>query len=105
MLAAALTILPALAQSQKVSSAQPGPTADELEARAAALHEQPARYAEAARLYKRAAQLRGEHDPIALKDLRMAAYLFGYSNQLFDARKAMESVAERALARGDVWRA
>jgi tetratricopeptide (TPR) repeat protein len=79
--------------------------ADELEAQAAALHDQLDRYSEAARLYKESAALRSAIDPRGVESLAMAAHLYHYANRLFDARKTMEQAAQRALARGDVLRA
>ena len=77
-------------------------TADELEQRATALLDQPARYSEAARLFKESAALRSASDPRAVESLTKAAHLYHYAGRLFDARKTMERAAQRALANGDV---
>jgi hypothetical protein len=79
--------------------------ADQLEKQAGELHDQLARYPEAARLYKQSAALRAEADPRAVEALAMAAHLYNYAGRLFDARKTMEQAAKRALAGGDVLRA
>ena len=108
-LAVALSMLPNRAVTQtsiKTAPARISVTrADELEAQAAALHEQLNRYPEAARLYKEAASLRSATDPRAVESLALAAHLYHYANRLFDARRTMEQAANRALARGDVLRA
>jgi hypothetical protein len=79
--------------------------ADALEAKAAKLHDKPARYAEAAWMYREAAALRPYADARAVEALATAARLYGYANRFIDARKTMEQAAQRALARGDVVRA
>ena len=105
----ALSAFPARALTQTaVKSAltvQPMTPAEELEQQAAVLHDEIARYAEAARLYREAASRRSSTDPRAVESLSTAAHLFHYANRLFDARKTMEQAAQRALARGDVIRA
>jgi hypothetical protein len=97
----ALSVLSTGAATQNVVSTK-AITPDELEERAAALLVQPARYGEAARLYQDAAALRNVSDPRAVEALMKAAHLYHYANRLFDARKAMEQAARRALANGDV---
>lgn len=97
----ALSVLSTGSAHQITNSATPT-TADELEERAAALHGQPARYGEAARLYRESAALRSASDPRAVEALTKAAHLYHYANRLFDARKVMEQAARRALANGDV---
>ena len=77
----------------------------ELQEQAIALHAQPARAAEAARLHIQSAYLRNPNDPEAVQSLAMAAHLYGYAKRSFDARRTMEEAAERALAMGDVVRA
>lgn len=77
----------------------------ELQEQAVALHAQPARAVEAARLHKQSAYLRNRNDPEAVQSLAMAAHLFGYAKRPLEARKTMEEAAERALAMGDVVRA
>src|SRR5687768_1173993 len=79
--------------------------ADALLDSAAILHEQPARYADAARFYRESAALRPWADAAAVEALAKAAHLYGYANRLTDARRTMEQAAQRALARGDVVRA
>ncbi|HEY0674535.1 MAG TPA: hypothetical protein VGD27_19820, partial [Longimicrobiales bacterium] len=101
----ALSALPAAAAAQTAINTSAAPSADQLEERATALHDQIGRYSEAARLYKASAALRAETDPRAVESLAMAAHLYHYANRLFDARKTMEQAARRALARGDVMRA
>lgn len=101
----ALSALPAAAAAQTAINNSAAPSADQLEERATALHDQIGRYSEAARLYKASAALRAETDPRAVESLAMAAHLYHYANRLFDARKTMEQAARRALARGDVMRA
>lgn len=102
-LALVLSVLPSLAVTQTATRSEARiVTADELEQRAAALLDQPQRYSEAARLFKESAEMRAETDPRAVSALMKSAHLFHYANRLFDARKAMEQAAERALAGGDV---
>jgi hypothetical protein len=107
-LATAFTLLPARAESQtSAKSSQPEPVsriqrAIELEELAIALHGQPARAVEAARLHKQSASLRNANDPEAVQSLAMAAHLFGYGNRTLEARRTMEQAADRALAMGDV---
>jgi hypothetical protein len=79
--------------------------ATELQKQAVALHGQPARAAEAARLHKQSAYSRNRNDPEAVQSLAMAAHLFGYAKRPIEARRTMEEAAERALAMGDVVRA
>ncbi len=74
----------------------------ELQEQAVALHAQPTRAAEAARLHKESASLRNAKDPEALQSLAMAAHLVGYAKRPIEARRTMEQAAERALAMGDV---
>lgn len=72
-----------------------------LEAEAARLHQLPNRWADAASLYRAAADLRQREDPQARQDLFVAANL---SYQLGDrpaAVTALESAGSRALSAGD----
>lgn len=72
-----------------------------LEAEAARLHQFPNRWADAASLYRAAADLRQREDPQARQDLFVAANL---SYQLGDrpaAVTALESAGSRALSAGD----
>ena len=77
----------------------------ELEQRAQALHVDPARASDAARLHRQSAHLRSANDPEAVESLAMAAHLFNYSKRPLAARNTMEEAADRALAMGDVFRA
>jgi hypothetical protein len=79
--------------------------ADALQDSAAALHDQPVRYSDAARMYRESAALRAWTDAKAVEALASAAHLYNYANRLNDARRTMEQAAQRALARGDVVRA
>ena len=75
--------------------------AAQLEAEAARLHQFPNRWADAASLYRAAADLRQREDPQARQDLFMAANL---SYQLGDrpaAVTALEAAGSRALSAGD----
>src|SRR5687767_4086045 len=69
--------------------------ADEFQDRAAALHDQPRRYSDAAWLYRESAALRAATDPRAIESLATAAHLYHYANRLLDARKTMEQAARR----------
>ncbi len=89
-------------QSALAMLTDPVEKAVELERKAEALYGQPSRYAEAARLHMRAAQLRQGSDPLHVRNLEMAARLFFYSRHKTEALHAMEAAAERALAAGDV---
>jgi hypothetical protein len=75
--------------------------ADQLHARALALHAQPGRYLEAARLHRAEAALRAPGDPQAFECLRLSARLLVYAHRLDDARSMMERTANTALARAD----
>jgi hypothetical protein len=103
------SLLPSLIVAQTTIKASAPTTraalADEIQQRAAALHDQPRRYSEAAWLYRESAALRAATDPRAIESLATAAHLYHYANRLFDARKTMEQAARQALARGDVVRA
>jgi hypothetical protein len=79
--------------------------ANALQDSAAALHDQPIRYSDAARMYRESAALRSWTDARAVEALASAAHLYNYANRLSDARRMMEQAAQRALARGDVVRA
>lgn len=76
-----------------------------LHEQAVALHAQPIRSADAARLHLQSAALRPTSDPQAVECLAMAAHLFNYAKRPLQARRTMESAAERALSTGDVKRA
>jgi hypothetical protein len=96
-LAVALAV-PAVTLAQSVADPE---RAALLEAEAARLYELPNRWADAASLYRAAADLRQREDPQARQDLFIAANL---SYQLGDrpaAVTALESAASRALSAGD----
>jgi tetratricopeptide (TPR) repeat protein len=81
------------------------PTSDmaaDLEAAASVLHGQPDRWAEAARLYVVAADLRQQEDPEARRDLLTAASLYYQMGDHAGAISALESAGARARAGGDV---
>jgi tetratricopeptide (TPR) repeat protein len=71
------------------------------EAEAARLHDQADRWADAASLYKAAADLRQHEDPQARQDLFLAANLLYQVGDMTGAIDALESAASRALAGGD----
>jgi hypothetical protein len=76
--------------------------ASDLEAAAAALHDRSERWADAARLYAVAAELRQSEDPRAREDLFKAASLYYATGRGAEAVAALESAAGRALAEGSV---
>jgi tetratricopeptide (TPR) repeat protein len=87
------------------ASPQVPPTSEmatDLEAAAAELHDRPGRWADAARLYVVAADLRQQEDPEARKDLFKAATLYYAVGHRAEAVAALESAGARALAGGDV---
>ncbi len=90
-------VAPADARSQSADPVQ----AAQIEAEAARLHEQPARWADAASLYLAAAQLRQHEDPQARRDLFLAANLHYQLGNRPAAVAALESAGTRALAGGD----
>ena len=106
-IAAATITTQAAAQVSAKASVPPSRTARaiELQEQAIALHAQPARAVDAARLHKQSAYLRNRNDPEAVQSLAMAAHLFGYAKRPIEARRTMEEAADRALAMGDVVRA
>ena len=97
-LTAVLTI-PSEGQSQTSADNQ---MAVELESEAARFLDQPDRWAYAANIYWAAAQLRGDDDPQAQEDLRIAASLVYETGDAAGAITALESAGSRALANGDV---
>jgi hypothetical protein len=97
-LAVAAAVLIPLTQLRAQSNA---PSADELLARARALHESPPLYAVAADLYRRVASMRDASDPRAVDALLMAGRLFTYSGDLGRGRSTMEQAGELALEQGD----
>ncbi len=74
----------------------------ELEARAWAMRDQMNRYPTAARLYREAADLRPDHDPQKVENLRQASRMSYYSNRPDQASRDAEAAARAALRRGDV---
>lgn len=76
--------------------------AADLEAAASGLHGQPDRWADAARLYVVAADLRQHEDPEARRDLLTAASLFYETGDNAGALAALEAAGVRALAGGSV---
>lgn len=86
------------------ASPQVPPTSEmaaDLELAAAGLHDRPERWADAARLYVVAADLRQREDPEARKDLFKAASLYYQTGDMGQAVSALEAAAARALAGGD----
>ncbi len=90
-------VAPVDARSQSADPVQ----AAQLEAEAARLHEQPARWADAASLYLSAAALRQHEDPQARQDLFLAANLQYQLGDLPAAVAALESAGTRGLSGGD----
>jgi Flp pilus assembly protein TadD len=76
------------------------PTA--LEAQARSLFSTPTRYAEAVRLFVRAADLREIGDPQRVKNLSMASRLTYYRGDTSDALDLMQRAANEAMSTGDV---
>ncbi len=101
----ALNGAPVAAQTELAMAARVGgpiEKAVELEQKAQALYNQPDRYADAARLHVRAAELRPVGDPMHIRDLAMAGRLFFYAGKKAEALDAMESGATAALSAGDI---
>lgn len=80
----------------------PPEKAAELERKAEELYSQPSRYAQAARLLVRAAELRTPDDPAHVSNLSMASRLFFYAGEKMQAFALMERAADAALSAGDV---
>jgi hypothetical protein len=78
--------------------------ADKLESWANKFYNNPREFGMGARLYERAAVLRGD-DPRAVQSWRMAAWLYSHARDMRNARAAMEQAADRAASGGDVERA
>jgi tetratricopeptide (TPR) repeat protein len=76
-------------------------TAAALEAEAARLHDQKDHWADAASLYKAAADLRQHEDPVARQDLFLAANLLYQAGDMSGAMTALEAAGRRALSSGD----
>lgn len=105
---AALTLaLAASASAQAIAPAvdPKDQQADQMHARALAMHANPDRLQEAARLHRFEAKLRKEGDKRAFDCLSLASYLLIYSGRLKDARYVMEQAAQEATKRGDVLQA
>lgn len=79
--------------------------ADALHARANQLQTGLSNLSEAARLHAQEVELRSSFDPSAVDCLNIAANLFIAAKRPLDARRAMESAGDRALALGDIQRA
>jgi hypothetical protein len=79
-------------------------TADptELETQARSLFSSPTRYAEAVRLFVKAAELRDIGDPQRVKNLTMASRLTYYRGDTGDALDLMRRAADEAMSTGDV---
>jgi hypothetical protein len=109
LLLGSATAAPTRAHAQTVAKPLVSPGANRrafaLHEEAVALHAEPPRAADAARLHVASARLRGANDPQAVNCLAQAAHLYSYSNRPMAARKTMEQAAERALVMGDVARA
>jgi len=73
-----------------------------LEARARQMFASPTRYAEAARLFARAAGQRDIGDPLRVEDLVMASRLTYYHGNVRNALDLMQRAASEALSTGDV---
>ncbi|HEU4565003.1 MAG TPA: hypothetical protein VFS05_10160 [Gemmatimonadaceae bacterium] len=92
----------AVAQVDTIVITEHASKATKMEQQAEALRSHPRRWYEAARLYVRAAGLRGGSDPRATKDLQQAAHLYFALNELDSASTAMRRAGDAAMARGDV---
>ena len=95
--------------AQMVSYAAVGTTndaeADKLERRAQELFDQPPRYAEAGRMYERAAGLRRRGDSRMVDALFSASRLFYHARLHGESVEILKRAADEALASGDVYRA
>ena len=97
---AAFLLSPTMAEAQdKVPTNME--IATEIEAAAASLHDRAERWADAATLYRAAAELREDGDSQGQKNLFVAANLFLETGRVGDAIAVLESAASRALASGD----
>jgi hypothetical protein len=105
ILAMTLTMTAPIVAQKATTPVSTEAKADALQDSASKLNDQPARYAEAAWLYRESAALRPFADKRAVEALAKAAHLYGYANRFTDARRMMEQAAQRALAGGDVVRA
>lgn len=83
------------------ASAAANQRADTLEARLEPLLGSPARWLEAARMQRRAAELRGD-DPRAAASWARAAWFYAGARQFGTSRQMLERSAEHAIAGGDV---
>jgi hypothetical protein len=75
--------------------------ADTLEAKAVALYGRPRQWSNAARLHRRAAELRRD-DPRAIQSWRSAALVFSAAQDHATGLTLMEHAADKALASGDL---
>jgi hypothetical protein len=95
--------------AQMVSYAAAGTTndaeADKLERRAQELFDEPPRYAEAGRMYERAAGLRRRGDSRMVDALFSASRLYYHARMHGESIEVLKRAAEEALASGDVYRA
>ncbi len=101
VLMAAALLLPAGLHAHQGEGPDPD-RARTLEAQAEALHDEPGRWAEAARLYREAAELREDGDEEKLSSLRMAARMAHYAGRDREALESAESAGHLALRRGDL---
>ena len=105
-----LALMPEAARAQQAlepvkvhagSSEVSNPAADALVAEAKRHYGTPARWREAARLHRRAADLHS-NDPQAVAQLKMAAWLYSGSGDVATARLMMERAGDRAASIGDI---
>ena len=102
--AAAWTGGAADAQSQTSGAGSPADDirAIELEEEAAVANTDSRRWPHAASLFREAAQLRRQNDPIALADLRTAGAIYGTLGQFERARRTLLELSDRAARFGEV---
>lgn len=101
--ATALVALAGPAEAQILAMTRaPGADPVELEAKAWDLVQREGKYRKAARTYIEAATLRGETDPVAIENMRLAANLYFFSGDESKAQSIMLKAGEAALAIGDV---
>ena len=110
LLIAVAAAMPALTMAQPTATTIQGRSeaehrrvarADTLDQRAEALHQIPRNWREAARLHRRAGELRGDHAS-SIRSFRLAAWLYIATNGPGPARTMMEKAAESATAIGDL---
>lgn len=88
------------AQTQNTTKAPAAAVA--LEKQANSLLSTPKKWVVVARSLERAAEIRGQDDPQAIKDLFLAAAARVWINNLLEAQVAFTQAADWALANGDV---